>query len=409
MNTQTSPHIRRLPAALSLVSLLAAGCDGEDSDDASEVAGELQDVAAASEVAAAPESLDGLESDFFEIDTTPDDQGELELLSPLPLLARVERGTASVEWRDGGASGVLLLISGTVDDAPLLDMDTAESLTPVEAWVAVAVDQPSAVPDRLLARATPDDLALLTDAGRIEVLRAGLREKLGHATEIQAPPLEPYTYGTCTAGQISNARTVYGDGYTSSSTCGDFLGFQNTNRNYLYCNSPDCDYGLATMEGSCIPAVNDNAYIVGTLAAATMRSKTAGNPNFVTSTHRIRGFAYNCHGDSDVTMHMEYGGATSDHSVASGYYTGAVWMGSGHLPARPIAIDYVSYGSWDNGISASGATYLSAEFSITGNAGAGDFGIFCSDAQKSLTMSAGATANAYSWCIGSCSVGNCWD
>lgn len=405
-----SIHGLKLPAALSLLSLLSVACDQDEFGAEPADAVEANDDAELHEL---PGSSEPLEFDSFEVDSSPDGEreGALELLSPPPpLLARVARGTASVEWRGAGDDGeILLIIGGTADDAPLLDMDTAESLTPIEAWVAIA-DEPTTVPERLLARATEAEIALLADPSQIDALRADLRHKLDHVRELQAQAMEPHAYGTCTSTQVATARSVFGQGYTSSSTCGDHLGFQNTNRTFYYCNSGSgCHYPLARAETSCIPAVNDNAFVTGSLAATTMRSKTNGNPNFATNSHRIRGFAYNCHGNASLNVHMAHGTSTWDQALASGYYVGVVVRGSGHLPERPVAIDYVSYGLWDNGISASGTTYQASSYSVTGNAAAGDFGIFCTDAQKSLTMSAGSTGNQYSWCIGSCSVGNCWD
>ncbi|WP_146158447.1 hypothetical protein [Enhygromyxa salina] len=384
------------------MTLLAmVGCDSDEPNN---------DVADALEAEANADPLGDVEYGFLEIDATPDDEPEIEAPRAPALLARVERRTSSVEWRDSGNDNeVLLLISGTAEDTPLLDMDTAESLSPIQAWVAIA-DEPTTVPQRLLERATPAELALLADPDQVDSLRADVRQKLDHATQIQAQPLEPHAYGTCTATQISTARSVFGLGYTSASTCGDALGFQNTVRDYWYCNAGDCDYPLATQEGSCIPAVNNNSAVKGRLAALTMRSKTAGNPTFVTGgAHRIRGFAYNCHGNGSINVHMDYGAGNWDTALASGYYVGAVWLGSDMLPAKAFAIHYVSYAGWDNGIGASGPNYQASEFSITGNAAAGDYGIFCSDAQKSLTMIAGPTGNQHSWCTGTCSVGNCWD
>jgi hypothetical protein len=400
-NPKSSIRSLGLLAALPCLTVLAlAGCDNDEP---------RNDVIEALEADAEPGQLGDLEYDIFEIDTTSDDELGLQAPGQPPLLARVERGTSSVEWRATGKdAAVLLMISGTADDAPLLDMDTAETLSPIEAWVAIA-DEPAAVPRQLLERATSAELALLADPNQVDSLRANVRQKLGQALEIQAQPLEPHAYGTCTAGQISAARTVFGDGYTASSTCGDATGFDSTNRVYWYCNDGDCDFPLATQEGSCIPAVNNSSAVTGTLAAVIMRSKTAGNPTFITGGHRIRGFAYNCHGDGSLNVHLEYGAAVWDSPLASGYYTGVVILGSDHLPGKAFAIDYVSYAGWDNGIAASGANYKNTEFSITGNAAAGDFGIFCTDAQKSLTMSAGPTGNAHSWCTGTCSVGNCWD
>ena len=351
----------------------------------------------------------------LEIDTTPEPEsesgpGELRHSLP-PLLARVERGSSAVEWRAPADSGdqVLLMITGTDADDPIIDMDTAEGLTPVEAWVAVA-DAPTAVPERLLERASVADLELLSDELRIDELRAEVHTRVAAALDIQAPLPEPHAFGACTTSQVNAARSVFGNGYTGSSTCGQHLGFRYTNRTYWYCNAGDCDYPLAQNEFSCIPAVNNNSAVTGRLRALTMRSNTHGDPNFSTGgSHRTRAFAYACHNNGNVSVHLDWGPHDWDTQIASGYYTGVVVLGSGHLPGRATAIDIVSYNTWDNGIGESGANYKSSNFWVSGNTANGDRGIFCSDAQKSLTMGAGPTGNQHSWCIGSCSVGNCWD
>ncbi|PRP95187.1 hypothetical protein [Enhygromyxa salina] len=361
------------------------------------------------------EPIDGeaMIDEFVVTDETHEDPID-EVAAPPVLLAWIERGTASVEWRAAGNGGteVFLLIRGTDADAPIIDMDTAETLSPVEAWVALA-DEPELVPPLLLERATVAERELLADPVRIAEVRARVAEQFALALDVSANLPEPHAYGTCTAGQISTARTVYGNGYTPSATCGDHLGFQTTYADFLYCGdgpSDGCDHPLARNETMCIPAVTDAAVVYGELKTVSMRSKTSGNPTFQTNGHRIRSLTYNCHNDNALDIHMAYGTDEWDYNgLESGYYIGVVILGSAHLPASVTAIDVVAYNAWDNGKGESGTTYKATEYSVTGNAAAGDFGIFCTGAQKSITMSPGPTGNGHWWCVGSCSVGNCWD
>ncbi|EDM81204.1 hypothetical protein PPSIR1_30350 [Plesiocystis pacifica SIR-1] len=358
------------------------------------------------------------EDGIYEVDATPDDElGAREPERLPPLLARVQRGTSAVEWRapDDSRGEVMLMISGTEADTPIIDMDTAETLSPVEAWVAIA-DAPRAVPERLLARATEADLELLDSPARIDSLRAEVHEKVAQALELgydgAAAEHEPHAWGTCTASQVATARSVYGKGYTSAATCGNNTGLHTTHRDYWYCNAGDCDYDLALTDiatGACMPTVTGGAAIVGDLTAVTMRVNAWNNHSFSTPSHRIRGFAYECHGDNPVQVHMDYGSDDWDWNLASGYYVGVTILGSPMLPGRAKAINIVSLGSWADGIGQSGASYKSSNFSITSNAAPGDHGIFCTDAQKRLDMEEGPTGNGHEWCIGSCSVGNCWD
>lgn len=403
-NTPRTRIIAVAPLLLTCVAFTAStACDLEEPGE-----DEFADLGQPEEAAeAAPE--DG----WLEPSEAPSESEEGVRDLP-PLLARVERGTASVEWRAPEDSGedVFLFISGTDADQPIIDMDTAEGLSAVEAWVAIA-DEPTLVPPLLLERASVSDRELLADSVRVEALREEVEDKMLLAFEAGAGEPQTHAVGTCTTSQTNTARNVYGNGYTPTSTCGQHLGFRTTNKSYLYCGdgeSDGCDYPLGRSENMCIPALTDNALVYGSLEAFGMRSRTAGNPSMQAGGHRIRSLTYNCHNNGNVNIHMEYGADDWDYTgLESGYYLGVVILGSGHLPKRVTAIDLVAYNLWDNGIGASGSTYKTTRYSITGNAGNGDFGIFCTDTQKSISMSAGPTANPHSWCIGSCSVGNCWD
>ena len=182
--TTSRRHRSIATLVLALATLTTSACDPGDEPEADGAEAIVPD---------GPSSPDAL--DVFEVDPGPDDQQQPPSVRAPTLLARVERGNAAVEWRDtGNPAEVLLMITGTADDALLLDMDTAESLSPIEAWVAIA-DQPTIVPPLLLERATTAELALLDSPIQIDSLRAEVRHKLDTTQQIQAQPLEPTPTG----------------------------------------------------------------------------------------------------------------------------------------------------------------------------------------------------------------------
>lgn len=339
--------------------------------------------------------------------------------APLDVLARIERAGSTVEWvrPPGAPAGTgAVVITGRTDQTPLLDLDTAEKMRPVELYLALAPE--ARIPDTLAPYATAADRALAADLVQLTALRerlvqhaAALARKIADET-----PTFQVLAGTCSAGQIATARSVFGDGYTGSQTCGDHLGFIDSYPAYWYCNGGDCEYPLGQIDGATCPLSNPCDYAKAEVHALSMRSNTGGNPHFLSSGHRIRGFAYNCMGNGSLTMSLRYGGGAGDWdtqiSVAPGYHTGVSVWGSGLLQARALAISLVADGNIYDGIPASGATYQPVEYEITGNAGTNDRGIFCTDTQKSLEIIATSNPTScghgfVSWCTGYC--GGCFD
>lgn len=337
------------------------------------------------------------------------------------MLARVQRGKSFVEWvgsANAGAGELVTIIGGTAGEAPLIDMTTAESLRPAELFLALAPRE-TALPDSLLAHASEEDLHLLRDPQALDDLRERVADRIANVhmrfrDELAASAGITPKAGTCTSTEVATARSVYGDGYTPSSTCGDHLGFFSTNRTYYYCNdngTADCDYPLGTVDGAACDLVNPCDHVKGTVQAVVMRSNTGGNPHFVQTAHRIRGFAMNCEGDSGLEMHIRHGagGWDSDIAIPVNDYAGAIPHGAGFLPERARAIDFIQDGDWAQGIPASGPDFTGVEYKIISNTGVNDRGIFCTDVQQSLTMSPGNPNSCghgnVGWCNGACSGG----
>jgi hypothetical protein len=332
------------------------------------------------------------------------------------VLARIARGTSVVEWvhpSNVEPSDGAIVITGRTGDAPIIDMDTAERMRPVELYLALATDDQ--IPLGLAHLVTPEDRALAADHAALAALRQRTTELAAQiAAQIANTPTTQTRAGSCTATEVATARSVFGQGYTSSSTCGDSTGFQAATRGYLYCNGGDCEYPLGRIDGASCPLNDPCDFAQGTLHSATLRSNTGGNPHWLNSAHRIRGFAYNCQGDGDLTMKLRFGagGWDSQTPVAVNTYSGViVWQGA-NLPASAIAIDLVADGFITYDTPASGSSYQPIEYQISGNAGASDHGIFCSDVQQSLTMSPGSNPSScghgfVSWCTGSCG-GQCF-
>jgi hypothetical protein len=337
----------------------------------------------------------------------------------LDVLARIDRGGSSIQWvrPPGAAPGIgAVVITGRTGEPPLIDLDTAEKLRPVELYLAFAGD--TRIPDRLATYATPDDLALAAEPVKLTALRKRMADRAATLAKqiADATPEHEVRVASCTAGQIATARSVFGNGYTAGQTCGDHLGFIDSYPTYLYCNGGgDCYSGLGLDDGLCPLDPNDPCdFAEAQVHTRAMRSNTSGNPHFVSSGHRIRGFAYNCTGDGNVTMNLRYGGPGWDTSVAvaPGFHTGVYWWGSGLLQDRTPAGSLVSNGDIFNGIGASGATFQSVEYEISGNAAANDRGIFCTDTQQSLSIIGVSDPQncghgMVSWCHGYC--GGCFE
>jgi hypothetical protein len=340
--------------------------------------------------------------------------------APLDVLARIDRGGSNIQWvRPPGAPAGMgaVVITGRTGEPPLLDLDTAEKMRPVELYLAFAGD--TRIPDRLAPYATDADRALVAAPAQLTALRQRVAER-GAALAKQiadATPDHEVRVASCTAAQIATARSVFGKGYSDGQTCGDHLGFIDTYPTYLYCNGGACgDYVLGRTDGYECPLDPEDPcdYAEATVHALSMRSYTGGNPHFLANAHRIRGFAYNCTGDGNLTMNLRYGGPAWDTSVAvaPGNHTGLYYWGSAVLQDRTIAIDLVGNGHIFDGIAASGSTYQPVEYLISGNAGANDRGIFCTDTQQSLTMTGRSDPQNcghgnVSWCHGYC--GGCFE
>lgn len=343
------------------------------------------------------------------------------------MLARLQRGESFVEWvkpANGDTDELAIVMRGTADEAPIVDMTTAESMRPVELFLALTPPK-TALPDSLLAHASDEDLYLVHDPQALDELRARVAE---HAADLHlrireelaaSSDIAPKS-GSCTAGEIATSRSVYGDGYTTSSTCGDHLGFDSASRTYQYCNgtgddctgNSDCDYCLGRLDGAECGLNDPCDRVEGNVQAVFMRSNTNGNPNFAHSGHRMRGFAYNCQGDSGLEMRIRHGAGDWDYEVPIpvNTYAAVFGHGSGFLPARAKAIDLIQNGDWADGIPASGPTFASVEYDIIGSTGVNDHGIFCTGVQRSLTMSPGNPNSCghgpVSWCTGECSSGS---
>ena len=384
----------RVSATLTACLVALGGCAAQvDTDEATEVAGEVP----GGEVRAVPPPVDRPE-----------------------LLARLERGRSSVEWiaKRGDKEGAVVL-RGRTGDLPLIDMDGAEKMRPVELYLALA-GREQQIPERMATLATDADRALVADPAALASLRRRTAQRaadLQARIEAETPELQPFA-GSCTAAEVATARSVYGLGYSSSETCGDHLGFVAASRSFFYCNDngeEDCDYDLGQLDGASCPLHNPCDYATGTLNGAKMRSNTTGNPHWFNNAHRIRGFAYNCQGNGDLTMQIRYGagGWDIDVDVPVNTHSGVLVWSTHNLPALAPAISRVADGHIDDDLSASGSTYQPIEYLVSNNTAANDRGIFCSDVQQSLSVEASSLPSVcghglVSWCNGPCG-GACFE
>ncbi|GAB4515259.1 MAG: hypothetical protein Tsb0020_33860 [Haliangiales bacterium] len=339
-------------------------------------------------------------------------------------IARLQRGSAFVEWVGSASTApddVMIVIGGSGNELPLIDMDTAEELSEVELFLALA--RPATpVPSRLLVRADEDDKRLLEDPRALDDLRTQVANRVSalhlriEADRAALGDIETEA-GSCSAGEMATSRAVFGYGYTPSQTCGDSVaGFPFSFRDHYYCNDPggiaDCDYALGTSDGAVCNLNNPCDHVVGTLKSQRARTNNwNGNFNYQASSYRMRGFAYNCQGDSGIQMRLRYGPGDWDLEipVSQNQYSGVYVVGSTHLPARATAISYIQHGQWDTDISVGGPNYKEVQYNILSNSGVDDRGIFCLDAQKHLTMSPGNPNSCghgpVAWCTGVCSGG----
>lgn len=312
-------------------------------------------------------------------------------------LARItgEQRDSSVSWLANAEGGVDVAVSVVFPGRPLVAAEFIEKHTAGEVFLAVAPPR-TAIPSALARREA--SLLAVDDARRAELQREN-QEALAKLAFVETSTSSSLAAG-CSDAFRQAVGTIYG-----SPTCGQagLSVIDDVWSSDTYCTS-GCDYGLGIVDkGSCFPALKSCDIVEGSTHSIRLRTTTQGSPVMSHKGHGAHFGVANCSGDGPVTFKFKRGTTTYTQAVAVGemyhYYTGVRSL------APASAVDFVTYGKWNQGTPASGSTYLDNSITVENNSGVDDRVIACGDIKDSYDMydisSPGCHGSNVSLCLSS--------
>jgi hypothetical protein len=300
-------------------------------------------------------------------------------------LARVDgkRGAYVLWVHSAEERQVSVLVAATYPDRPLIANEFVRTHDPIEVFLAVA-DLDQEVPAALLAESKLD--ARSFDRERRKALRDANLALLAQLPEPSAGDVAAKSAG-CSASFRSWVGSVFG-----STTCGDptFDGFAWTYPTHTYCNDGPggCPYTLGASD-SCSPGLLSCDIVTGTAHTRRQRlTDVGGSLTMAYPGHWAHYLGANCSGNGPIQWYTRRGNTIyGPYAINVG---GALhWPnGQGTWNVPTIAADFVSYGTWNDGIEPSGPTYLANETWVENNLGTDDRAILCGDVRNQYDMSA---------------------
>lgn len=329
--------------------------------------------------AVSAQDLDGFEPSGPLATETIELDGRAGWVAPSTLreVARVETSKDNyVSWSIDDASGEMTLgIAATYPNKPLLASELAETLDPIESFLAVAgLSVP--VPDALLA-AAPGELPAM-DAARREALRQANLVALTALTDFSGDRAPEKA--ACSSSFKNWVGSVYG-----SSTCGNtsYNGYAWANSTDTYCTS-GCKYKLGEFDTCGTPALASCDIVTGTAHNRRQRWSNINGPwSMGYWGHHAHYGAANCVGNGSVSIARTRGGSVYNSTVPVNGMK-HWFQGAWNLPAS--AATSVSYGSWATGIPPSGSLFKYNRLDLTVNSGSNDRAILCGDIKNKYTM-----------------------
>ncbi|WP_216627780.1 hypothetical protein [Corallococcus exercitus] len=312
-------------------------------------------------------------------------------------IARVtgERGN-HVLWLENDDGVVDIAVMATYPQRPLVAPLFLKKHTPAEVFLALAPAR-----QELPAALARQSLFAVDFAARDQLQRE-------NADALAAMPSGLDAGGqSLTAGCTASFRAWVGSEY-GDATCGD------PNQEVIstayptdtYCTS-GCDFPLGTQDrATCEPKLRSCDIIQGTATVVRLRTTDWWNGvNFNHPGHSAHFAVANCSGNGPVTFNRARG--------TSGTYTVQVPVNGmlHYKPGAPIvpanAANFVAYGAWKKGKTASGDTYVSNSMSVEANGGTDDRVIACGDIYTDYTLQDVSSPTCHGSDIWLCSGGNC--
>lgn len=365
----------------------------------------------------------GTEEDALQANLQSPERG-LPDASPVPegetLLARIDGAHGGhVRWTLDEDGEVVVEIDAVYPHPAPISPDFVDAHGPLASWVVLSPEG-AQLPRNLVDAVAKDEFERVHDALLIAKLR---EEHASRSTGVEADlPEGPFATtqaalsSDCSTSFRNWVRSAYGNGYGTSSTCGnsavEWPGSRF--RDFYYCNltGQDCHYDLGLFDRSfCSPALEGcNAVRGRRLSSVARVTGTHGNPTFVRSGHRYRYGVANCSGNGALLMRRQAAGGTlKQNSVSVGHLKIRVG-GTKSIDERATAITNVSYGLWDNDIDSSHYGWKRYTFSLDDNTASNDRAIFCVDVQQQLLMTDINSCSGTSLCpAGNSCTGSCYD
>ncbi len=278
------------------------------------------------------------------VSTSPQAQGQE--------IARVQDGRGNhIAWIDVPETGEIQVeVATKFPSKPLVAAAFADRHDPAEIFLAVASPR-RPLPAALLARAPqrvasdPTTRARLRQENRVELARL--------------PEVVETRVGSCSNSFRTWVGSVYG-----ASSCGA------------------SDFGSCTV-GAWLKLENCDI-VTGTTTNLRLRTTSTGSPALQSNGHWAHFGAGNCSGNGPIDFRRQRGNSEYSTSVAVGSF---VHYYQGSWNSRTQAADFVSYGSWTEGLPPSGSGYAWNKGWIEDNSGTNDLAILCGDIRTKITMS----------------------
>lgn len=301
-----------------------------------------------------------------------------------------------VIWLENDDGTVDIAVMATYPERPLVAPLFLKKHTPAEVFLALA-------PSR---QQLPAALARQSSFAEVTTAREELqRENAAALAELPSSfdSGEQSLTAGCSASFRAWVSAEYGD-----ATCGDptqeVIGTAHPSD--TYCTS-GCDFPLGAQDrGSCQPNLRSCDIIQGTATVVRLRTTNWKNDvNFNHPGHAAHFGVANCSGNGPVTFNRQRG--------TSGVFTVQVPVNGllHYTPGTPIvpanAANFVAYGSWKKGKTASGDTYVSNSMSVEANSGTDDRVIACGDIYTAYTLQDVSSPTCHGPDISLCSGGNC--
>ncbi|RKH43142.1 hypothetical protein D7Y23_29935 [Corallococcus sp. AB050B] len=312
-------------------------------------------------------------------------------------IARVDGARGNhVLWLENDDGAVDIAVMATYPQRPLVAPLFLKKHTPAEVFLALAPAR-----QELPAALARQSVFAMDFSAREQLQRENADALAALPTGFDSGG-QSLTAG-CSASFRAWTASVYGD-----ATCGDSSQevISTAYPSDTYCTS-GCDFPLGSQDSyTCQPKLRSCDIVEGTATVVRLRASNWWNgPSFNHPGHSAHFAVSNCSGNGPVTFNRQRG--------ASGTIAVQVPVNSmlNYVMGTPIvpgnAANFVAYGAWKKGKTASGDTYVSNSMSVDANGGTDDRVIACGDIQTEYSLQDVSSPTCHGSDISLCSGGNC--